>query len=358
MNAPDGPAPSVPPVTDAAATRMYAEAAEASLAVARQLAVNETAIGDLVSRLRALGPKVIFTCARGSSDHAATFAKYLFETRLAIPTLSHAPSVSSVYGSALAHMKGQPFIVVSQSGRSPDLLASADAAAKAGALVIALVNDTNSPLAAQADLVLPLHAGPETSVAATKSYIAMLAAFAGLTALWTEDEAMMAAVAGLPRSLAEAWERDWTAAIDVLAPVRSLYVLGRGLSLGIAQEAALKCKETCGIHGEAFSTAELAHGPMALVGPDHPVLVFPPLDPAVAGLDSLVATLLARGVTTIIAGESDAGTITLPVPRDLHPVTGPIVMIQSFYRMVNALAVQRGFDPDHPAMLRKVTETL
>ncbi len=358
MTIPSASIPARPFLVDAAGTRMYAEAAEASTAVARQLASNASSMAELATRLRSLGPRVIFTCARGSSDHAATYAKYLFETRLGIPTLSHAPSVSSIYGSALGHMQGQPFILVSQSGRSPDLLASAEAATKAGALVIALVNDTNSPLAAKANIVIPLHAGPETSVAATKSYIAMLAAFAGLTGLWARDGAMNAALAELPEALSKAWEADWSAGIEPLAPVGNLYVLGRGLTLGIAQEAALKCKETSGIHGEAFSSAEIAHGPMALVGPDHPVLVFPPLDPAAAGLDALVTTLLARGVTTIVAGEGPRGVTGLPVAKHLHPVTGPIVMIQSFYRMVNALAVRRGYDPDHPAMLRKVTETL
>ncbi len=341
----------------AESTLMFAEAAEAADVVERQLTANAAPLAALAARLRNLDPKIIFTCARGSSDHAATFAKYLFETHLGVPTLSQAPSISSIYGAPLLHMEGLPFILVSQSGRSPDLLASAEAALKAGALVIAFVNDTDSPLAAMAELVIPLHAGRETSVAATKSYIATLSAFAQLADYWGDNNALGKAVDGLPEALRMAWCADWSVGVEMLANTSSLYVLGRGLTLGIAQEAALKFKETCGIHGEAFSIAEVAHGPMALVGPNFPVLVFPPLDKAAAGLDMMLSNFAARGAPMLVAGAAREGTVGLPVAEGLSSVTGPIVMAQSFYRLVNALAVRRGLDPDSPPMLRKVTET-
>ncbi len=339
-------------------TRMFAEAAGAPDAISRQLTANAKLIEGLAATLRAARPSIIFTCARGSSDHAATFAKYLFETLLGVPTVSQAPSISSIYGAPLLHMQGQPFILVSQSGRSPDLLASAEAARKAGALVIALVNDTGSPLAGIAEYVVPLHAGPETSVAATKSYIASLAAFAQLASHWASDRTLQQALCELPAQLAAAWDADWTPALAMLGEVQHLYLLGRGLTLSIAQEAALKCKETCGIHGEAFSIAEVAHGPMALVGPDFPVLVFPPFDKAAAGLAAIVEKFAAQRAPIAIAGQKLPHSRLLPMANDLHPVIAPMAMAQSFYRLVNALAVQRGFDPDNPAMLRKVTETL
>jgi glutamine---fructose-6-phosphate transaminase (isomerizing) len=338
-------------------TRMFAEASEASAVVARQLKANAALMESLATRLLRMDPQIIFTCARGSSDHAATFAKYLFETQLGIPTLSQAPSISSIYGGALLHMKDQPFILVSQSGRSPDLLLSAEAAAKAGALVIAMVNDIASPLAAMADIVIPLHAGPETSVAATKSYIAALAAFAQLVSVWKGDAALASAVAQLPDRLHSAWQSDWSAGVDMLAESKSMFVLGRGLTLGVAQEAALKFKETCGIHGEAFSIAEVVHGPMALVGPEFPLLVFPPGDKAATGLDAILASFADRGAPVIVAGGTQPDALVLPVAEGLHPVTGPVAMVQSFYRLVNALAIRRGFDPDHPPMLNKVTQT-
>jgi glutamine---fructose-6-phosphate transaminase (isomerizing) len=341
----------------ASSTQMYAEAAQASEVVARQYGANAALMIDLAARLQRIDPQIIFTCARGSSDHGATFAKYLFETRLNIPTLSQAPSIGSIYGGALLHMKGQPFILISQSGKSPDLLLSAEAARKAGALVIAFVNDTSSPLAALAEVVVPLHAGPETSVAATKSFIATLAAFAHLVSNWTGDAALHRAVTLLPETLSTAWSLDWTAGVDFLSGARNLFVLGRGLTLSTAQEAALKFKETCGIHAEAFSIAEVAHGPMALVGPDFPVLAFPPLDKAAAGLDTVINQFRKRGAKIASVGSGYGGTLTLPLETGLHPVTAPIAMIQSFYALVNALSVQRGFDPDHPPLLNKVTQT-
>ena len=338
-------------------TLMFKEAAEASVVVAQQRTLNAALIADLAERLRSLDPQVIFTCARGSSDHAATFARYLFETRLKIPTISQAPSISSIYGGALLHMKGQPFILISQSGKSPDLLLSAEAARKAGALVIAFVNDVGSPLASLAEIVVPLHAGPEKSVAATKSYIATLAAFAHLVGQWTGDKELQSAVDALPNTLENAWAADWAAGVELLTGAQSMFVLGRGLTFGIAQEAALKFKETSGIHAEAFSIAEVVHGPMALVKPGFPVLVFPPLDPAVTGLDRVIEQFVGRGAKIAVAGGGYERTTPLALQAGLHSVTAPIAMIQSFYALVNALSVARGYDPDRPPMLQKVTET-
>ena len=338
-------------------TRMFAEASEASSVALRQRTSNASLVSALAERLRRLDPQIIFTCARGSSDHAATFAKYLFETRLKVPTISQAPSISSIYGSSLLHMAGQPFVLISQSGKSPDLLLSAEAARKAGALVIAFVNDVESPLAQLAEVVVPLHAGLEESVAATKSYLASLTALVHLAAEWSSDRDLQSASHALPESLEAAWAADWSAGLDLFADVRNMFVLGRGLTLGVAQEAALKFKETSGIHAEAFSIADVAHGPMALVKPGFPLLVFPPLDQAAAGLGAIIEQFVSRGANIAVAGGSFDGTAQLPLARGLHSVTAPIAMVQSFYALVNALSVARGYNPDHPPMLNKVTET-
>lgn len=337
---------------------MWAEASEGSAVAAYQYASNASLIRDLAQRLRRLQPQIVFTCARGSSDHAATYAKYLIETRLRIPVVSQAPSISSIYGAPLLHMKDQPFILISQSGKSPDLLLSAEAARKAGALVIAFVNDIDSPLADLAEIVVPLRAGPETSVAATKSYIATLCALAHLLAEWTESGEVGAAVQMLPDTLRAAWANDWSAATDMLGDAQSMFVLGRGLTLGIAQEAALKFKETSGIHAEAFSMAEVVHGPMALVKSGFPLLMFPPLDAAAAGLDAIIEQFLGRNARIAVAGRQFDKTISLALPENLDSVTAPIAMVQSFYAMVNALSVIRGYDPDRPPLLQKVTRTI
>ena len=339
-------------------TAMYREASQASEVAARQYASNAALIRDLGQRLRALDPQIIFTCARGSSDHAATYAKYLIETRLRVPVVSQAPSISSIYGAPLLHMKNQPFILISQSGKSPDLLLSAEAARKAGALVIALVNDMDSPLADLAEIVVPLHAGPEKSVAATKSYIATLCALAHLVGEWTRSAETQEAVKMLPRLLNAAWADDWGAGAEMFRDAESMFVLGRGLTLGIAQEAALKFKETSGIHAEAFSMAEVVHGPMALVKSGFPLLIFPPLDKAAAGLEPIAQQFLGRDARIAVAGRQFDGAVSLGLPEEVDSVTAPIAMVQSFYAMVNTISVQRGYDPDRPPLLQKVTETI
>lgn len=343
---------------DPSRTLMYHEASQASDVAALQYAVNAALIADLARRLRLLDPQIIFTCARGSSDHAATYAKYLIETRLRIPVVSQAPSISSIYGAPLLHMKNQPFILISQSGKSPDLLLSAEAARKAGALVIAFVNDRDSPLARLAEIVVPLHAGPEKSVAATKSYIATLCALAHLVSEWTRASETQEAVKMLPQLLNAAWADDWCAGAEMLRDAESMFVLGRGLTLGIAQEAALKFKETSGIHAEAFSMAEVAHGPMALVKSGFPLLIFPPADQAAAGLEPIVKQFLGRDARIAVAGRQFDGAVSLGLPEEGDSVTTPIAMVQSFYAMVNAISVQRGYDPDRPPLLQKVTETI
>lgn len=336
-------------------TRMFAEAAEAGEAVARQerAAADFARIGNV---LRARAPRLVMTCARGSSDHAATFAKYAIETRLGIPVASAAPSVASVYAAPL-RADDALCIAISQSGRSPDLLATVTSLKAAGAFVLALVNDTASPLCDIADEVIDLAAGPERSVAATKSFIASLAAIVRVVAEWGDDDALPADLRALPALLSQAWALDWSALSHGLIGARDLYVLGRGLGLGIAQEAALKLKETSQLHAEAFSTAELRHGPMALVRSGFPVLLFHQSDKTGRSVEEAAAALAQQGARVFLAGGQAAGAISLPT-TSCAALLEPIVQVQSFYRAANALALVRGLDPDKPPHLAKVTKTL
>lgn len=334
---------------------MFREASEAPAVVATQLERNRAYMATLAASLRQRRPRAVVTCARGSSDHAATYAKYLMETRVGVLTASAAPSVASVYGSN-QDLADCLFLALSQSGRSPDLLENVRAAARAGARVIALVNDEESPLAALAAEMIPICAGGEESVAATKSYIAMLSALAHLAAEWCDDASMREAVLALPATLGAAWALDWGEAVPLLKPTASLYVIARGIGLGIAQEAALKCKETCGLHAESFSSAEVRHGPQALLRPDFPALLFAQDDETRPGIEELGRDLVARGVRVIVAGAEVPGALVLPT-LNAHPAIAPIALAQSFYRLANELALARGFDPDNPPYLRKVTET-
>jgi glucosamine--fructose-6-phosphate aminotransferase (isomerizing) len=336
---------------------MYKEAAEAASVVDRQLTENEAAVAALAARLRAEPPRFVVTCARGSSDHASTFAKYLIETQLGLVTASASPSVSSLYR-APQDLTGALYIVMSQSGRSSDLLHCAEAAHSAGALVVAMVNREDSPLAAIADTVIPLMAGAENSVPATKSFLASLASLLHLVAHWNADPLLSAALPALPEAMQDAFAQDWSPLVEGLTGAQDLFVLGRGLGLGVAQEAALKLKETCGLHAEALSSAEVKHGPMALVKEGFPVLLFGQNDVTLRGSLAAAREFRNRGARVWSAAPEDAHADALPLVAAPHFLCEPLLAAQSFYRAVNALALARGYDPDSPPHLRKVTETL
>jgi glutamine---fructose-6-phosphate transaminase (isomerizing) len=231
------------------------------------------------------------------------------------------------------------------------LIETATMARSAGALTAAVINAVDSPLAAACDIVLPMAAGREVSIAATKSFVASLAALIRLTAWWAEDSALGSALSRLPGRLAEATALDWVAALDPLATSDSMVAIGRGPTLAIAREAALKLKETCDLHAEAFSGAEFRHGPIALVSTRYPILMFTPTDQAAAGLQALAADLAQKGAHVLKTGDD------LPTPAPDHPDTDAVCLIQSFYALLVRLAQSRGTDIDQPRHLQKVTRT-
>ena len=245
----------------------------------------------------------------------------------------------------------------SQSGQSPDLVAPMRFFSDGGATTAAFVNDPGSPLAQAAQWVFPLHAGVELSVAATKSFIAQLVAGAQLVAAWQDDAVLHAALRALPEVLTRAADTDWSAGVDALVDADRLFVIGRGTGLAVAMEAALKFKETCAIQAEAFSGAEIEHGPMALIGQDYPLLVFAPRGPAQAGLLALAEKMRNRGARLLLAAPIGTKGCNLPLIESAHIDLDSIPLFQSFYPMVEALSRARGFDPDRPRHLAKVTRT-
>jgi glucosamine--fructose-6-phosphate aminotransferase (isomerizing) len=337
-------------------SRMEQEIGEAPDAVAGQERVLARPLQELGARLAGMDPRVIVTCARGSSAHAATFGKHLFERYLGIPVAAAAPNIAIVYGREL-RLKDQLFLAISQSGMSDDIVEAARAAKSSGALTACIVNATASPLATACDIVLPMAAGAEQSVAATKTFIASLAVLLRLTARWTHDATMEAAVARLPERLAAASRLDWSGALDALADASSLITIGRGPTLAIAREAALKFKENCNLHAEAFSGAEFVHGPVALVERDYPILMFMPTDVAAPGMQQLAATLRRKGAAVLATGLGDAAAGHLPAPAADHPDTDAVCLIQTFYRLAYRLAGRLGTDVDNPRHLQKVTRT-
>ncbi len=331
---------------------MAQEAAEAPKAVAQFLALNAKGLEDLGASLRANPPSVILTSARGSSDHAATYFKYLVEIMLGVPCASIGASVASVWHSKLK-LKNAVCITISQSGKSPDIVSLQQAAKKAGALTISIVNQNNSPVEKDADFHLPLCAGPEKSVAATKSFIASLVAGAAIVAHWKEDSSLTAHLAALPEKLDRATAKRWPGLVERFSQAQSLYVLGRGPGLSIAQECALKLKETCAIHAEALSLAEVMHGPLELVKPGFPIWAFSPNDLSRSNSQDALARLRASGAD--LFGVEQGG---LEFVETGHALLDPISMVQSAYMNIELLAQKLGRDPDRPRMLSKVTETV
>lgn len=337
-------------------SRMLSEAREAPQAVARQLREDEARWQGLGELLREQPPNALLTIARGSSDHAAHYAAYLVMARLGRLVTSMPMSLVTLYQSRIA-CEGLASFAFSQSGQSPDLVGPTRYFREGGAVTCAFVNDAASPLAQAAQWVFPLHAGQEASVAATKSFIAQLVAGARLVASWQDDAVLQRALAGLPETLERAAAADWSAAVAVLRDTDRLFVVGRGLGLPVALEAALKFKETCGIQAEAFSGAEIQHGPMALIEEGYPLLVFAPRGPAQAGLLELAQAMRSRGARVLLAAPAGTPDANLVLVESPHAELDPVCAIQSFYPMVEALARARGNDPDRPRHLQKVTRT-
>jgi glucosamine--fructose-6-phosphate aminotransferase (isomerizing) len=337
-------------------TNMRDEVNESPAVVRRQEAMLAGPIADLVKRIEACRPRLVMTCARGSSTHAAKFAKHVFERYLGIPVAAAAPNIATQYHRSL-DLDGQLFLSISQSGRSDDLVETASMARRAGALTVSLVNDPASPLARASEVVLPLCAGPELSVAATKSFVASLAALMRIVTAWTGDPLLREACASLPDRLAAASLLDWSAALAPLAQANSVVTIGRGPTFAIAYEAALKLKETCELHAEAFSSAEFRHGPIALVSAAYPVLLFHPNDETGRGFSDLAGDLQRIGGCVLVADSEAKGSNQLPVLAPQQPEADAICLIQSFYGMLATLATRRGTDADQPRHLQKVTRT-
>lgn len=338
-------------------SRMQREVQEIPAAAERLLSRGGAAVAAAARALAEADPPYLATVARGSSDHVATYLKYCSEILLGLPVASLGPSVASVYRAPL-RLAGSGCVAVSQSGRSPDIVEMVRAAGQGRALTIALTNAPDSPLAAASAHVLDILAGPETSVAATKTFVNSAIAGLWLLALWRDDGELLAALRALPEALSRAVACDWAELRAALAGHRSLYTLGRGPAFAISNEAALKFKETCQVHAESYSSAELMHGPVSIVGEGFPVLGLAAADAAEPLLVDVAERLAEQGAAVFVTSARARKAERLEHVRTGHPLTDPIALIASFYANVEKLARARGLDPDNPRHLRKVTETL
>ena len=337
------------------------EAGEAPTLAAMQFERLEAVLPPLVERLSRCVPPLAATVARGSSDHAAAFAGYLFGLCLGLPTASLPPSLASVYQRTL-HLEHALVLAISQSGAGPDVCAAVASARAGGAFTLGLVNEVDSALGHVVEAEITIGAGPERAVAASKSFVLSLTAIMHLIAAWTGNAVLLGALKELPSTLSGSSTVDWRPAEALLRTSADAFVVGRGPTLPIAREIALKLKEVCGIHAEAVSAAELLHGPIAIASPTLPAIVLGGDQRTQATVEAAVSRLRAAGtpVTVLATAEHAAadGPGIIVMPQAAHPLLQPIVAAHAMYPFFAALARARGRDPDHPPRLEKVTRTL
>lgn len=337
-------------------TQMRKEIDEIPEAVERLLQSGSETTHAMADQVRQSDIRYLLSVARGSSDHACTYLKYASELLLGLPMASLGPSVSSVYGAQIT-ARNALCLSVSQSGQSPDIVAMTKAVTKSGATSVAITNDPKSPLSSAASATLDIHAGPELSVAATKTFVTSLVAGLWLIAELKEDRELLSAIHALPEHLSAATRCDWVTAANAVTG-NSLFTLGRGPSWAISNEAALKFKETCLIHAESYSSAEVLHGPVSIVDTGFPVIAFAAQDAAEETLADVADALVGKGALVFATTPRVRRAVALPHVRTNHWLTDPIANIVSLYGMVEAVAVRRGINPDVPRHLKKVTETV
>ena len=332
---------------------MAREIAEIPAAVERLLA-RANVFAGIAERIKRASPRIVVFCGRGSSGHVGVYLRYIFEARLGLLASAAAPSIVTAYQRPL-DMHGALFVVVSQSGRSPDIVAATQMARRFGALTLAIVNDENSPAAAACELVLPIGAGTERAVAATKTVVLSMIAGAQVVAAMADDDDLNDGLQHLRDRLRDALSCDWSAWAESVTNAAATFVVGRGYGLGCVREIALKVSEILRVPALGYSAAELRHGPRASVTSATPVLVLRQKDQAAVAVDELVRELEETCESLFVAG-GDSGT--LPWIGDGHPAFDPVLMLIPAYLGIEKAACRRGLDPDNPPYLSKVTRTL
>jgi glucosamine--fructose-6-phosphate aminotransferase (isomerizing) len=324
---------------------------------------------EVAAAIRRADPAWVSIVARGTSDHAAVYGAFLVETQLGLPAGLASPSVTTVYRAAI-RWRGGLVIAISQSGQSPDVVAVTQAARQAGAITVAITNTPESPLAGAAEHELRCGAGPERAVAATKTYVAELAMLAGLVAELAPASAVAGALASVPDALDQvlASSAAWVdgpvggSLVSAIAAAGRAIVTSRGFNLATALEVSLKLKETSQIFAEGYSTADLEHGPIALAGPDVPLLVVRPDGPMGQAIDASVARASASGSMSWLIGgrEIEGGERALSLSgaaAELPEALSPLLYVVPGQLVAESVARRLGRNPDAPLGLTKVTLT-
>lgn len=316
-------------------------------------------IADVIQQYQ---PRFVMIAARGTSDNAARYAQYLLGIALGWPVALATPALGTLY-QADVRLEGALVIGISQSGRSPDICDVVQRARAQGALTLAITNNPESRLAQTAAHHIDICAGPELSVAATKSYTNQLTAIALLVAALTNDASLESALDGLPGlfdAVLALPQPTIDAAAHVLGSAPAAISVGRGLQYATAFEAALKIKELSGLPVEPYSSADVLHGPVTIVEQGFPVLVTSDTGATCADMTALLTRLHQQSARLLVVSNDSThlgqATVALPMPACDQRVA-PIVAIATWQRVAHASASARGRDPDAPQGLTKITET-
>ena len=317
---------------------------------------------QIAAAIRASNACYMVLAARGTSDNAARYAQYLFGATARLPVALATPSLFSIYHTP-PQMQNSLVLGVSQSGQSPDIVAVVEEGKRQGALSIAVTNVPTSPLAQAADYVLPLGAGEERAVAATKTYTAQLAALALLAVQFTGDDERLAALRRVPEAMEEtlALEEQIVHAAQRYVYATECVVLGRGYNYATAFEIALKLKELTYIVTEPYSSADFRHGPVAIVERGFPAVVVAPQGAVYPDRLALARELAAREAELIVISEEEdalqLARTPLRLPVALPEWLAPFTCVVPGQLLALHVTLAKGYDPDHPRGLKKVTET-
>ena len=316
----------------------------------------------IAAAIRARDVRYAVFAARGTSDNAARYAQYLFGALNRLPVALATPSLFSIYRTP-PHMRGALVLGVSQSGQSPDIVAVVEEGKRQGALTVTVTNAPDSPLAQAADFVLPLDAGRERAVAATKTYTAQLAALALLAVQLAGDAQRLAELQSVPEAVEEtmALEMQIARAAQRYAYATECVVLGRGYNYATAFEIALKLKELTYIVTEPYSSADFRHGPVAIVERGFPAIVVAPQGEVYPDMLALARELSNREAELIVISEQDEALrlarTPLRLPMSLPEWLSPFTCVVPGQLLALHVTLAKGYDPDHPRGLKKVTET-
>jgi glucosamine--fructose-6-phosphate aminotransferase (isomerizing) len=329
----------------------------------RRLIANEREnVSHIAAAIRQRDPRFAVFVARGSSDNAARYGQYVFGVANRLPVALATPSLYTMYGKP-PRLDSALVLAVSQSGQSPDIVTVVEDGREQGALTIAITNDLQSPLAAAAEFQIGLHTGKEQSIAATKTYTTSLVAVAMLSSMLADDKVSFRALEAVPdliASLASAAEATIKAA-ERYRYMEACVILSRGYNYATAFEIALKLKELTYVLAEPYSSADFQHGPVALVERGFPVLAIVPEGALATELVDFLKQLKERGAELVVISAQDEALslaqTPLPVPTGIAEWLSPIVTVVQGQLFALGLTLAKGFDPDHPRGLHKITLT-